>query len=239
MDIAVAFVTARPPWAVELLADQIDLSGLAICLNGALIYDLDRREVIEKRTFTPDVYRELIVGLRECAPGIAFVVQQGGGTLHDFHEHRFPPLWADWAGVTCPRIECALTVPDDSVSKIIGHHPAHEADALRALITGKVEARADVSHSDPRIIELAPVGVSKASGVVALCRILGIEASEVTAFGDMPNDIPMLSIAGRSVGMANAHSEVLAVVDEVTASNDDDGVALVVERMLANVDRGT
>jgi hypothetical protein len=52
----------------------------------------------------------------------------------------------------------------------------------------------------------------------------------VVAFGDMPNDLDMLSWAGHGVAVANAHRDVLAVVDEVTASNDEDGVALVLER---------
>ena len=59
----------------------------------------------------------------------------------------------------------------------------------------------------------------------------GIAAADVVAFGDMPNDLPMLAWAGRAVAVANAHPEVLAVADEVTASNDDDGVALVLERL--------
>jgi len=56
----------------------------------------------------------------------------------------------------------------------------------------------------------------------------------VVAFGDMPNDLPMLAWAGRSVAVANAHPEVLALADEVTASNDDDGVALVLERLIGS-----
>jgi HAD superfamily hydrolase (TIGR01484 family) len=231
--MVIAYVTARPPWGVELLADQLELSGLAVCLNGAVTYDLERREVIERRTFSREGYKELITGLRECVPGITFVVQQGNGTLPDFHERQFPPLWADWSGEPYPRIECALTVAGDSVAKIIAHHPKHGADALRNLITSSVVNRADISQSDPRIVELAPVGVSKASGVVTLSRSLGIALEDVVAVGDMPNDIPMLSIAGHSVGVANAHPDVLAVVDEVTASNDDDGVAIFLERLLA------
>jgi len=53
----------------------------------------------------------------------------------------------------------------------------------------------------------------------------------VIAFGDMPNDVSMLAWAGRGIAVANAHPEVLAVADEVTASNDEDGVALVLERL--------
>ena len=56
----------------------------------------------------------------------------------------------------------------------------------------------------------------------------------MVAFGDMPNDLPMLAWAGRAVAVANAHPEVLAVADEVTASNDEDGVALVLERLVGS-----
>jgi hydroxymethylpyrimidine pyrophosphatase-like HAD family hydrolase len=54
----------------------------------------------------------------------------------------------------------------------------------------------------------------------------------VVAFGDMPNDLPMLRFAGRGVAVANAHPEVLAEADEVAPGNDDDGVACIIERML-------
>ena len=64
------------------------------------------------------------------------------------------------------------------------------------------------------------------------CERHGIELADTIAFGDMPNDLPMLRIAGHSVAVANAHADVLAIVDEVTLSNADDGVAVVLERLL-------
>ena len=57
-----------------------------------------------------------------------------------------------------------------------------------------------------------------------------IGSDEVVAFGDMPNDIPMLRLAGHGVAMGNAHPETIAAANEVTAPNDDDGVARVLER---------
>jgi hydroxymethylpyrimidine pyrophosphatase-like HAD family hydrolase len=66
-----------------------------------------------------------------------------------------------------------------------------------------------------------------------VCADLGVDASQVVAVGDQPNDLPMLEWAGRSYAVANAHPEVLAAVDHVTASNDDDGVAQVLESLLA------
>ena len=63
-----------------------------------------------------------------------------------------------------------------------------------------------------------------------IARPLGIASDEVVAFGDMPNDIPMLLWAGHGVAMGNAHPDVLAAADEVAAPNTDDGVARVLER---------
>ena len=85
----------------------------------------------------------------------------------------------------------------------------------------------------PKIIEIAAAGVSKATGLARLCGNLGIDPTEVIAFGDMPNDLPMLRLAGRAVAVANAHPEVLAAAHEITASNDEDGVAQRIEALLA------
>jgi hydroxymethylpyrimidine pyrophosphatase-like HAD family hydrolase len=76
--------------------------------------------------------------------------------------------------------------------------------------------------------------VTKASALAELADRHGISSSEVVAFGDMPNDLAMLAWAGRSVAVANAHPEVLDAASEVTGSNDDDGVAQVVERLVAD-----
>lgn len=144
----------------------------------------------------------------------------------------FPPYWDDWHPEPVRRVDCALTLLPGRVAKIIAHHPAYDADALSEFLGAHVRNRAEISHSGLPIIELAPAGISKGSGLASLCDSFGIDAAKVVAFGDMPNDLEMLSFAGHSVGVANAHPQVLGVVDEITLSNDDDGVALVIERLL-------
>jgi hydroxymethylpyrimidine pyrophosphatase-like HAD family hydrolase len=89
-----------------------------------------------------------------------------------------------------------------------------------------------VTHSGAAFVEMSAAGVTKASGVRGLCERLGIGPGEVIAFGDMPNDLAMMRWAGRRVAVANAHADVLACADEVTASNDENGVALAIERLL-------
>jgi hydroxymethylpyrimidine pyrophosphatase-like HAD family hydrolase len=78
--------------------------------------------------------------------------------------------------------------------------------------------------------------VTKAFALERLCRRLGIAADEVVAVGDMPNDLAMLDWAGTAVAVANAQQSVKDIADEVTASNVDDGVALVLERIVAAQD---
>jgi hydroxymethylpyrimidine pyrophosphatase-like HAD family hydrolase len=102
------------------------------------------------------------------------------------------------------------------------------------VVTEVVADRAVVSYSGaPGLAEISALGVTKAAALGVWCAARGIDSADVFAFGDMPNDLPMLTWAGRSFAVANAHPDVLEIVDEVCASNDDDGVAQVLEGALA------
>jgi hypothetical protein len=74
--------------------------------------------------------------------------------------------------------------------------------------------------------------VTKAAALESWCDGLGIGAEDVWAFGDMPNDLPMIVWAGTAFAVANAHPDVIAAADHVCPSNDEDGVAQVLERLL-------
>jgi hypothetical protein len=104
-------------------------------------------------------------------------------------------------------------------------------EAARSAIE-VLDGIADVYFSGTDLLEIAPAGVSKASTLERVASQWDVHADHVVAIGDMPNDIPMIRWAGRGVAVANAHPTVRAVADEVTASNDDDGVAMVLERLL-------
>ena len=80
------------------------------------------------------------------------------------------------------------------------------------------------------MVEISARGVSKASTLAQLCADLDVPSESVVAFGDMPNDVPMLAWAGLGVAMGNAHPDAVAAANEVTAPNTEDGVARVLER---------
>jgi hydroxymethylpyrimidine pyrophosphatase-like HAD family hydrolase len=111
------------------------------------------------------------------------------------------------------------------------------ADALVDRARAVVGHLAELTHSNSGdgLLEISAAGVSKATTLARLCAEHRVARDQVLAFGDMPNDLPMLEWAGHAVAVANGHPDVLAAADEVTTSNDDAGVARVLERLFAGM----
>jgi len=134
-----------------------------------------------------------------------------------------------------PFVADGLDLCDTDVTKLLVLHPEMPvADLLR--ITQEIAGdEATVTHSSSLFIEVAAAGVTKAMALAAFSSHLGLEPCHVLACGDMPNDLPMLRWAGYSVAVANAHPDVRSIVDEVTSTNNEDGVAHVLERLLSRM----
>ncbi|WP_328808066.1 HAD family hydrolase [Nonomuraea antri] len=222
------FVTGRPPRWMRGLAGVVRHHGLAICANGALIYDLHTEQIVESHLIAVDVLEEVVAQLRANVPELVFSVEYEGGFAHesDFRlgrlDSKAPDVLRLDAGALTAR-PCA---------KLLALHPGMGGDELYATVHGLVGNLVTATHSSGRgLIEMSAQGVTKASALAVLAARHDIKPSQAVAFGDMPNDLPMLSWAGTSYAVANAHPAVLAAVDHVTAANDDDGVALVLEEL--------
>jgi len=225
----VVFTTGRPPRWMPPVAEATGHTGVAVCANGALLYDMETEEVVRENPLDPAVGAEVARALRERIPDLVFAVERGTGFgLEPQYRARAPlPSGAEVAA-----IEDLLTAP---VAKLLARHPTLDSDTLLAQAREIVGDLATFTHSSPNgLLEISGPGVSKALALEQLATEGGIASDETIGFGDMPNDLPMLAWVGHSVAVANAHDDVLAAVDEVTASNDDDGVAVVIERLLSD-----
>ena len=118
------------------------------------------------------------------------------------------------------------------LNKVYLQHPTLSDDELAEAAQQAVGGLVGVTMAGEGIVEILPLGLTKATGLSLAARRLGVKAAETIAFGDMPNDIPMFAWAAHGVAMAGAHEDLKAVADEVTLSNDDDGIAVVLERLL-------
>ncbi|MGH8919385.1 MAG: HAD family hydrolase, partial [Actinomycetes bacterium] len=126
--------------------------------------------------------------------------------------------------------------PTAPVLKLLAHHPELSPDAFLTLARGAAGEFGSITRSSPTaLLEISGLGVSKASTLERCCAERGISSAEVVAFGDMPNDVEMLSWAGTSYAMGNAHPAVIAAASGRTVANNEDGVALVIERILADL----
>lgn len=122
----------------------------------------------------------------------------------------------------------------DGLVKLLARHEELDPDTLLSRAREVVGEVAEMTHSSRSgLLEISAAGVSKATTLAVVCEERGISAAEVLAFGDMPNDLPMLAWAGRPYAMGNSHRDVLAAVPGRAPSNDDDGVAQVLEGLFA------
>ena len=160
-------------------------------------------------------------------PGGAWAVERTGGFGH---EPAYVPRWPVPDGTTIDVVDALVEQP---AVKLMLRHDRLSADALLSVAREVGGHLAEFSHSNSAdgLLEISAAGVSKATALARLCDERGIDRQDVIAFGDMPNDLPMLTWAGYAVAVANAHPDVIAAADEVTASNEEAGVARVLERL--------
>jgi Cof subfamily protein (haloacid dehalogenase superfamily) len=227
---AFVMVTGRPPRWIHNVAAAIGHRGVAICANGALVYDLRDERVLHRHLIEPEAISAAIEALRDVNPELTFAVEYDDDFVFEarFNLGRWD---AESMGGRPVKGEALVSRPG---AKLLAFQPGCEPDVLMTQAVSAVGDLVNVTHSAGfGLIEMSAAGVSKASALSELCDSLGIESAEVVAFGDMPNDLPMLIWAGRSYAVANAHSDVLAMVDQKIASNDDDGVAQTLEELFA------
>jgi Cof subfamily protein (haloacid dehalogenase superfamily) len=225
--------TGRPPRWIKPVVDDLGFAPMAVCANGAVIYDSATDRVVSARTLSVATLGELAEITTRAIPGAGLAVERIGRSAHDTVTPQFvssPGYEHAWLNPdnTEVSIEDLLSAP--AVKLLVRMSGARSAD-MAAELAKHVSLEGDITYSTNNgLIEIVPLGINKATGIAELARPLGITDEDVVAFGDMPNDVPMLLSAGHGVAMGNAHPEAIAAADEVTTSNTDDGVARVLER---------
>ena len=225
--------TGRPPRWIPPVVEQLGFAPMSVCANGAVIYDAAADRIVSARTLPVDVLTELAEIAARVIPGAGLAAERIGRSAHDTATPQF---------VSAPGYEHAWLNPDNTevsyedllsapAVKLLVRKPGVPSAELAAALTKHVGMLGDVTFStNDGLVEISALGISKAVGVEQVARPLGISAEDVVAFGDMPNDVPMLRWAGHGVAMGNAHPEAIAAANEVTTPNDDDGLARVLER---------
>ncbi|UJP09824.1 Cof-type HAD-IIB family hydrolase [Microbacterium sp. KUDC0406] len=229
-------VTARQPIGLRMVAAGAGFDDWALCGNGAYGVHLTTGEHLFAEEIPVLVQQQLAEALGAVIPdlvfasvrdaGESFVAQHGYADLAHLSDHKRDP--ATMGGVP---LDAVLGSPS---LKLVIRHPSMPIPEIFAALQRLGLTGFEATLSGAPFVEVMAEGVTKATGVAQLCTHLGIDRSEVIAFGDALNDLELLRWAGRGVAMANAEPAVRDAADEHAPSNADDGVAAVIERMLAD-----
>jgi hydroxymethylpyrimidine pyrophosphatase-like HAD family hydrolase len=226
LGVTVVFVTGRPIRWMDDLWQHVGGHGLAVCSNGGIVYDVHEHEVRRARTIPVGIGLEVADILRTRIPGTTFAIERTDGFAKEpGFMPRLPPP-PDLAQGPLDRIL------DDRAVKLLARHEELGPERFWEQVESEVGHLVTTTWSSVgALVEMSAAGVTKASTLQMVCEERGIASHEVVAFGDMPNDLPMLEWAGTSYAMVNAHDSVRALAAHVAPANDEDGVAQVLERL--------
>ncbi|WP_080794327.1 Cof-type HAD-IIB family hydrolase [Corynebacterium pacaense] len=234
--VAMALATGRPARWIFTVLDQLSVRPVCVCANGAVLYDSASDRIIAAHTLSAADMGWIVGAAREAmAPhgGISVAVERAGASAYDRIDELFlvtPEYVHAWDTAEHGVVEEAGVLAQPA-TKLLLRSDVLESKQMFDIIRPVIpENMAHVTFSmSGGLLEVAAPGVTKALGVSLLAEMHGVAQTDVICFGDMPNDIEMLQWAGRGVAMGNARPEVKGVADFVTASNNDAGVADVLE----------
>ena len=236
--IPVVGVTGRAPRLLYTVEEYFGGQGIVVMAQGAFVGDLSTGEVLRQATLPSELALDLTAQIEAVSGPLLYAGEYPTGDEHVLYvEPGF--TWPYNEGY---HVVVRADLPTDGPAlKFYLKSDLHDQDALLDMARSVVPAAvAELTHAGLGFIELCPPGVTKATGLAVALERYGVDRRDVLVFGDMPNDLPMFGWAGRAVAVANAHPDVLAVADDVTGTNDQDGVADYLERLLwSNSSAGT
>ncbi|MEV4494954.1 HAD hydrolase family protein [Micromonospora arborensis] len=232
--IPVVGATGRGPRLTELTRNDIRAADFLVLAGGGRVVDQSDPTgplVLRDERLPAEVLARLLADLEAEVGPLTVMVEAS-----DEHD---APLWGDYHESwpyqdrfeARSRAECLSCDVIKAFARTADHHVDELLAVARRIVPPQV---ATLTQAGLGFIEICPPGVDKATGLAVVAQSLGVDPADVLVFGDMPNDLPMFEWAGWSrVAVANAHPALRAVADEITLRNDDDGVAVYLDRLLS------
>lgn len=228
--LRIALCSGRPTYGMSPIAECLRLSdfgGYVISYNGGQTIEWSTGCVLQSHTLPVGITASLYRLASDA--GLDIVCYMGDRVVSENTSNPYIRLLSERNGMRLEQVPSFI-------------ESTRDVALPKCLIVGEPEALVGIEHShglpinafrsDPFLLELVPLGIDKGACLSDLADHLDLQRHEVMACGDGLNDITMIQYAGLGIAMANAHPIVKAAADLITLSNDEDGVAAVVARLV-------
>jgi Cof subfamily protein (haloacid dehalogenase superfamily) len=224
--------TGRPLNGVMNYINQLNLlddDDYVIAFNGALVQSTKTKQIIFNKPLSLDVYKELFTISKQLGVNIHALTEDSVLTPKN---NPFTEIEANINQI--PIIEGAIEYIDAStiIVKVMFIDEPEKLDAIIPQIPAWINEKYTILRSSPIFLEFLDKSVNKGAGVSAVAKQLGLEREEVICVGDAGNDLAMIRYAGLGIAMDNAMEEIKSEADFITYSNEEDGVAYVIEKFM-------
>lgn len=232
--IRLALASARPSPGLYKERDALRMQehrGVLMSYNGGRIVDAATGETLFETSMPMEAAREVLRALEKLPvtpildDGKQFYVTDRKGYKVDYECRN--------NGMICDEVANLADFLHFAPVKILMSVDPAAIAGVQAQIAQLLPADLAVVQTAAFYLEVIPRAINKGQGILDICRALDMQPEEVVAFGDAENDIPMLRAAGVGVAMGNADPAVKAAADMVTLSNNEDGIAFALEKLLA------
>lgn len=230
--VTVVFATGRPIRWLEVVRGLPGAHPTVIASNGATLYDAAEDVMVDRITIETSLALDAVDRIRTVVDDVRFAFESGTRFGHEPHYATWEPNDGSDPDIVAGPVE---SIVHDDLVKMLVQSPSLDSDELLARVDSVIGDRLSATHSSARgygLVEVSAQGVDKGAMLARLCHRLGIEADDVAAFGDMPNDLSMLSWVGRPYVVANAHPLLLDRGFTRVPPNTESGVGQTIRRLL-------
>lgn len=231
--LIIAIASGRPEPGLAYAAGELQLSeigGYLLPFNGGIIKNAVTGEVIASDTISREVLEAAYKTAKEY--GIGIITYRGGDIIAADRRDEYIDIESRINGMPVKITDRFLDEVDFAPVKCLLTGAPEIAEKAEKKLAELLEGKANVFRSEPFFVEVVPNGIDKAASIAKLIGFLGISREEVIACGDGFNDVSMIKYAGLGVCMANGCDAAKAAADFIAPSNDEDGVAAVIEKFV-------
>lgn len=228
----IVLATGRPLNGVMRYLEKLNLfddNDYVIAFNGALVQGTKSKRIIFHQPLSLEAYKELYKVSRELGLNIHALTEKSVLTPKN---NPFTRIESEINQI--PIVECAIEEIDSStmIVKVMFIDEPEKLDAALPMIPEWVREKYTILRSAPYFLEFLDKRVNKGVGVSAVAKQLGLKREEIICVGDAGNDLDMIRYAGLGVAMGNAFDEIKSEADYITHTNEEDGVAHVIEEFM-------